>query len=409
MIVYDSRNFLSIAFQLKGSVIPRAIRFALPATIIAMVAKLVITELGESDLEERILEQLGSNLSTAGFGTVSSVLGFMLVFRTSQAYSRYWEGKALVCKMRAEWFEACANLMAFNSKSKNSEQEKEAFRHVLVRLFSLLHASALHEIAVMEVENFEVLDIEGLDQGSLECLQNCEQDGQKKVALVFQWVLGTIVYNIDTGLLPVPPPILSRVFQQLSNGKVQMEDALKITDTQFPFPIAQMSVYLLLMYSLLTPVVVCVYTGHWFVTTIFTFAAVLVFWGINFIAIEIEEPFGDDINDLNLETMQQDLNEDLLALIGPACSRIPGLSNKAELSLQKLSKRTMCNQSGFVCRGAGDGKVVRKLEKASRSNARDSSKDTPQPPTVVSAFSPQPPKDTHWCVKVDTKEGCQGG
>lgn len=351
MIIYDSSNYASIVFQLKGSVFPRAIGFALPATTLALLLKLLVTEFGGPVFEEQFNENVGSNISVAGYSTFTFVLGFMLVFRTSQAYNRFWEGKALVCKMRAEWYEACASLVAFSTKSKNDPQEVDNFRHTLVRLFSLLHASALEEIACKEEEEFNVLDVQGLDETSRDSLFEWQQEGKGKVHLAFQWILGTVVNNMDSGCIPVPPPILTRVFQELSSGKVHMEDALKITDTQFPFPYAQMTIVLLFMHSLMTPLVVCIYTGHWSVAGVFTFASVFLLWCINFIAVEIEQPFGDDANDLDTDQMQVDMNEALLALLDPATIRLPTLSKRAEMKVQNLHRgQTSFNQADALRR-----------------------------------------------------------
>lgn len=188
----------------------------------------------------------------------------------------------------------------------------------------------------MYEEEFEIIDVRGLDKQSRECLYQWQKGGHAKLTLVFQWVLGIITTNMDTELLPVPAPILTRVFQELSNGKVHMDNALKIARTQFPFPYAQMTIVLLLLHSMFTPVVVCVYTGHWVVAGLFTFAATFVLWCIHFIAIEIEEPFGDDVNDLPLFEIQEDTNKSLIMLLEPETLRIPTLSDEAQLCLESL-------------------------------------------------------------------------
>merc|ERR1719487_244248 len=55
------------------------------------------------------------------FQTFSWVLGFILVFRTSQAYTRYWEGAQLLHSVTAEWYDACAQCTAFASTSGQSK------------------------------------------------------------------------------------------------------------------------------------------------------------------------------------------------------------------------------------------------------------------------------------------------
>ena len=41
------------------------------------------------------------------------------------------------------------------------------------------------------------------------------------------------------GGVAAPPPIVSRIFQELSNGLLGFENAYKVARTPFPFPYAQ--------------------------------------------------------------------------------------------------------------------------------------------------------------------------
>jgi len=110
MIVYDSTHPLRVICTFTGSVFPKAIRCSAPATIAAIVVKLLVESLHEDGFDAFIAGNIGSNLSTAGYSSFTAVLGFMLVFRNSQAYNRYWEGTNHLKTMTAEWLDACAQL-----------------------------------------------------------------------------------------------------------------------------------------------------------------------------------------------------------------------------------------------------------------------------------------------------------
>merc|ERR1719460_2733179 len=103
------------------------------------------------DSSAQTLRTLTSDFVTnsAAYSGFSFVVGFLLVFRTSQAYTRFWEGATMVHNMRTEWFDACSSLIAFTHGAKDQEKA-DVLRHVIVRLFSLLHACALQDIAVLE-------------------------------------------------------------------------------------------------------------------------------------------------------------------------------------------------------------------------------------------------------------------
>lgn len=46
-----------------------------------------------------------------------AILGFMVVFRSNQAWTRYWEGADLVLQARGSWVSATSSLIAFCSRT----------------------------------------------------------------------------------------------------------------------------------------------------------------------------------------------------------------------------------------------------------------------------------------------------
>eukprot|EP00929_Paragymnodinium_shiwhaense_P092847 TRINITY_DN52888_c0_g1_i1.p1 TRINITY_DN52888_c0_g1~~TRINITY_DN52888_c0_g1_i1.p1 ORF type:complete len:678 (-),score=137.97 TRINITY_DN52888_c0_g1_i1:58-1851(-) len=269
------------------------------------------------------------------WGGFSFLVGFLVVFRTSQAYARFWEGATSLSRMRAEWIDACSAVVAFTHHCKADIETITKFRHQLVRLFSILHAMALGELEHEggpgerpRAFEFELLDAVGMDQTSLESLTMCD----RKVSLVFQWIESYIVHNLKSGFLSIPPPILSRVFQEMSNGMVAFHDAQKIAELPFPFPYAQACDCLLVIHYCLVPFITSQYTAGPISAMMFSFIQVVIMWSLVNIAIEIEHPFGEDANDLPAQEMQEQLNRELLLLVHPNANRLPRVSQDNILS-----------------------------------------------------------------------------
>merc|ERR1719395_338200 len=100
----------------------------------------------------------------------------------------------------------------------------------------------------------------GLDEGTLCHVTECHNKyGFNKVEVMLHLLQSLIVSAHDDGVLKVPPPILSRVFQTISRGFVNLLNAKKITDTRFPFPFSQLIAFLLLSHVFLTPLVISVH------------------------------------------------------------------------------------------------------------------------------------------------------
>lgn len=374
MIRYKPDKYqIKFIFSLKGSVFHQAVVYACPASLLALALKLWLsTYCSDSGLDEDecygeesqlppIFKVISNSFVYTGF---TFVVGFLLVFRTSQAYTRYAEGATLLHMMRGEWYDACSNLVAFshspNVNSTDSEGANE-LRHLFVRLFSLLHSCALQEIGSLEDEEFQLIDIMGLDDKSIDYIQNLQSKrAVYKVDVVFQWIQCVMTQNLHSGLIPVPPPILTRVYQELSQGMVHFHNALKITDTPFPFPYAQMITVLLLLHCVLTPLTVVMFTYHWFWCFIFAFIPVFCFWCINFIAAEIENPFGDDVNDLPIRDMQGLMNELLIVLLDSRTSHAPTLGKKAVIDFDSLKNRKQLsfNQAFSMVKGSRKSNIA---------------------------------------------------
>jgi len=201
----------------------------------------------------------------------------------------------------------------------------------------MLHAAALGEIedscseapdewTSVEAFKFELIDVEGIDEESLKAVK----DSHAKVELIFQWIQQLIVENISTGVLSIPPPILSRSFQEIANGMVAFHDAMKISYIPFPFPYAQTCDFLLLLHWIVGPFVVSQWVTDPFWGFVFSFTQIFILWALNFIAVELENPFGMDANDIDGKEMQQEMNEHLLLLMRPGTQRTPILSDKVQ-------------------------------------------------------------------------------
>lgn len=339
MIHYEQggRYHILNLFKLRGSLFPVSFLVALPATLFAGILKFY-GQVAPTDI-------FNDNTAWSGF---TFLVGFLVIFRTSQAYSKFGDGCRSTHAMRAEWIDAACALCAFCKASTAERDDVLKFKHLVVRLFSLLHTMALGDIEecqdwdrVMAL-NFELIDPNGLDQESWLALTRCEN----KVELVFQWIQTVIVSHTKTGVLSIPPPILSRVFQELANGMIHFHDASRIATIPFPFPYAQVCDILLLIHWVLTPLVTAQSTTQVVWCIILTFVQIFILQSLNNIAVEIEHPFGSDANDLDTAAMQLDMNMSLLLLLHPAADRAPTLSDDAVIHglvpLGRQASQSMC-------------------------------------------------------------------
>lgn len=324
MITYSSGTWgnLCKVCQWKGSLFPKSFSVAGPCAIFAALLRHFIN----NDERLEFLKSEDSILKeTQAWAGFSVLVGFLVVFRTSQAYTRFWDGCTATHMMRAEWFDAASAIVAFCAHSKQTKEKIERFKHILVRLFSMLHAASMAELEDstedIQAFKFELIDADALDSVTL---QTVMKSGDR-VELLFSWIQLLIVENIDSGVLSIPPPILSRSFQEIANGMVAFHDAMQISYTPFPFPYAQTCDLLLILHWLIVPFVTTQWVQYPFWAFVFVFVQVFILWSLNFIAVEIENPFGSDANDLDGHHMQLEMNRQLTLLLQPSTMRSPTL------------------------------------------------------------------------------------
>merc|ERR1719478_623598 len=314
MIVYDfGRWGLHLVFTVKGSIFPQACAFAVPCTIASFFLRLLFEnmEIKDSDIgDAKFL-----------FSNYSFILGFLLVFRTQIAYSRFWEGSTILQDMRSSWLNVTSSLMAFCSEAPEKKEQVEQFEHLLVRIMSMLHCSALQEVADMENENFDVISPNGICEQGMQYLM--EHDAEHRVEVLVQWTQRLIINGVSSGIIASPPPIVSRVFQELANGRMNFQAAKKIASFPFPFPYAQMLMVMLIIHGLCTPAAAALLVRDLATCCFTTFVTSLSFWSINYIAAELEMPFGDNANDLPVEDLQTGFNDSLCRLLDPIVQAKP--------------------------------------------------------------------------------------
>jgi predicted membrane chloride channel (bestrophin family) len=279
----------------------------------------------------------------AGF---QGVLGIYLVFRTAQSYSRYMTAATLVQLMQGSFFDAASSSLAFVKMSSADSHEIDQFRVTLISLFSALNAFALRRLVLSAQGTYEESKLEGAAQRVLQevdvlfagelnddTIRAMSEPGNH-VALIFHWIQSFLVDNLKSGLLNVPPPILSRAFQELAAGMSKFEDCLKLVLFPFPSPYTSTTLILMIVHAVLTPSLLCDLTEHAAMVFIFTFLFIFTFWAMHLVATELECPFDGNGLDMDMHSLQRHVNDRLLMMLTPRGTLKPALRQWSETLLK---------------------------------------------------------------------------
>lgn len=171
----------------------------------------------------------------------------------------------------------------------------------------LLQGGLDHRI---DSEKTPVTVIGGLSVDEIQMLRSTEQ----RVPLVLMWITD-FVSAVEMKLV-TPAPIMSRVYQELSNGMMGFSQAQKLADIPFPFIFAQLLALNIIFVAIAAPPIITIITGNSLVTPIIATVCVMAFWALNEIAKELENPWEMDANDIPIVDAHERFVEFLISSHG---------------------------------------------------------------------------------------------
>lgn len=272
MIDYDGRNWLSILFRTRGSVIPRLVPRIVVATALGVVAVL-------------LLEKRGFKLPSIAHALVGVALGLLLVFRTNASYDRYWEGRKLLGFM--------VNRTRDLARQIGMYVEDPAARAALAKLVPAFYWLAAQTLRRQPTELGRAAEL-------LDDVQRRTLEGVAfRAPVVLRWIGERLRSEAAAGRLP------EQRLQAFDANLTALNDALggaeRILRTPIPFAYAQHIKIFVVLFCFSAPFVMTEAMG-WATPPACALLALALF-GIDEIGVEIEDPFGDDPNDLPLDAI----------------------------------------------------------------------------------------------------------
>lgn len=271
MIEYDARAWLPILLRMRGSVIPRLMPRVLMTAALGVIAVLLLRR---NDFK------IPGNAHTL----VGVALGLLLVFRTNASYDRYWEGRRILGFMVNRTRDLARQVGAYIS-------DPEA-RAALARLIPAYYWAAAQTLrkqpSLGQAERLLTAD----EQAALATVTF-------RAPLITRWIADRLRAEAAAGRL-------SDVrLQMLDANLTSLNDSLggaeRILRTPIPFAYAQHIKIFVVLFCFSAPFVLAEVMG-WATPAACGLLALALF-GIDEIGVEIEDPFGDDPNDLPLDAI----------------------------------------------------------------------------------------------------------
>merc|ERR1712093_34351 len=135
------------------------------------------------------------------------------------------------------------------------------------------------------------------------------ENADDKVQVLLRWVTKGLAIASCEKLLTISPPIFSRLYQEICNARLAYNNAYKVAAIPYPFPLAQMMHMMMCLFLFLMPILVERFTGAVFASPVLAFIVTTGFFALHLIASELENPFGNDANDLPLVEVHEGFND----------------------------------------------------------------------------------------------------
>jgi ion channel-forming bestrophin family protein len=294
MINYNPHDWRSHLLDIRGSMLPEIMGRVI--TCVAWGAVVTVAH----ELLPRYFAGFSLALPSVVHALVGTALGLLLVFRTNASYDRFWEGRKLWGSMVNE----CRNLARQGSAMLERDVELRCEFILWTASFPYAAMSALRGSRILApsskgLPNDQVQQVLVSQHLPLAVASQMTRVlfAARDKQLISDYLLGPVDHNIN----------------QLVDYFGACE---RIHRTPIPFAYMVHLRRALILYCFTLPFAL-VGDLHWW-TIAGTFLIAYVFFGIEEIGVEIEDPFGFDENDLPLERFCQTIENNLLAVLDPA-------------------------------------------------------------------------------------------
>eukprot|EP00933_Yihiella_yeosuensis_P073488 TRINITY_DN821_c0_g1_i1.p1 TRINITY_DN821_c0_g1~~TRINITY_DN821_c0_g1_i1.p1 ORF type:complete len:360 (-),score=66.83 TRINITY_DN821_c0_g1_i1:67-1146(-) len=337
MIHYDTGSWgMWFILSSLGSVLPKACCVALPNACIALFLHYMCAS------DDHLSLDFGMQGVASIWQGYTFMLCFMLVFRSTAAYDRFWEGVSSVMEVGCWWLSSAESVFAFCSNDPAKARQVARFQQLYIRLVSAKFAVSLQRVCELDDDSFEILDWNGIDPKSREFFRNVGYD--EKPEIILQWLNRLIVNAQADGTLMAPPPIAGRAFLEISRGKVEYQGLRNLATVPFPFPYAQLITAGMIMHWIITPLLASQYIHARLWCFVACFFVSLILWSLVFIAYQIDNPLGDDHNDLPVQEIMMDFNRQLIMLAQKETQTVPEYASPDNFSCSPALAMSWCTQ-----------------------------------------------------------------
>jgi predicted membrane chloride channel (bestrophin family) len=300
---YDIENNWEVLFRLNGSVWSNVLPWCLFNT--AMAAGIYYSD-------DKYRDLVSSN--DRGHAFMSLCVSYLLVTRSNICLNRYMAQRANLSNLMRASKELVHHAVAFTRHHHREEKDTKWRCSVAKRTISILKVVvSVLQFPTSKRNVWEVAELGKEDrQACLLAVGRSNERSPLVLTLFLRTVIASHIHQLSSAL-QVPHEMA--LFQYTTEIMEAYSNIMVYMSTPYPFPFVQMLRTILFFYVLTLPFAL-VNDIEQLVPYLFTvFLITYGFIGLELISIEMDDPFGDDPNDFNVDALARVTYKDIIVTI----------------------------------------------------------------------------------------------
>mmetsp|Transcript_26171 Transcript_26171/g.69678 ORF Transcript_26171/g.69678 Transcript_26171/m.69678 type:complete len:375 (+) Transcript_26171:439-1563(+) len=350
MIIYDPRSYSDILLRWEGSVLPQVLLHLVGTGIVSIVATIAQAQ-----------PDINFDMPDEGHKIFGFLVGFLLVFRSTIAYNRFWNGRGFLNGLQNASMEFMRNVCMFASseagwvsaltpwsqpciaahpaptypqgkdpeKAEALKAKRQTFRRLITQLMLIAalklrgtlgvpKRSSESDEGAVESPLASSTNVSGWELPAWLVIAQTHPLFTQKDVEGYTTAGGNAIFlcmrQISHEVFPLFKEKHYPHVNMLRTTVGHIKDILgifgqcaAISDTPIPFPYVQMAKVFTIMFLYTLPFALVTELGGFTIVAVWILA--LGYFGLDAIATEMEDPFGLDINDLDTKELVQEIEQ----------------------------------------------------------------------------------------------------
>lgn len=300
---YVSENHFKVLTQMVGSVWPDVLPYCIANTLLTFLIYYLKTYQG-----------IDLTFSDKGHSFMSMLVSFLIVTRSNIAYNRLMESNTHLINCMRCCRELVQHTVAFTRHEANEAKAKEWRSQVARRTIVLLRTTvSVLEYQSKGIDAWKTLELSREEKQAL--LASVGKSNERSPIVLALFLRSTIAAHTEALIKDIHVNKELYLLKFVSDFSTSYHGLMQLITTPFPFPLVQMARTFLFFWIFSLPFTLVAQYKNIPALLVINFVLTYGFMGLEYVSIEMDDPFGDDPCDFDVAGLARVVTEDIYIAI----------------------------------------------------------------------------------------------